>query len=629
MFSERQQRILSCIASTRQPITGQEVADLLNLSLRTVQRDISRINRSQQIVQSSYEGYSINAAMLTEVLKLDHTKNEGSNAASTDHALLKMLALASQPIDIDDAAEHLFVSTPVLERSIRMIREGLSPYKLELIRQRNKLSLKGDESGKRALMGALLIDEVSGQFSSIDGVAHYFKGMDFERAKATVLEAINRHGQRIKPGYARGLIINVAIALYRMRAHSYIQTGKPRKQQNDIEHEIAASICAEYATHCPINPGAAEIDYLASLLSGQIEPNDSIDAPKATADISDLEKTVKRVVDKAFGFFQLNVEFSQAIRNFSMHIKALIERVDAIQITDTEMLENVKRNCPFVYELSILIAQGLSEAFHIHIEDGELGFISIHVGLLIEDTLADEKVHIVLACDQYQSISKRIRNEIENRFAGVAVVTELDELGREDREVPLTDLIVTTRAMECTMHNAVYVSPFFTPSDYLKIENAIGLCLHEKRAAQTKRLLEPFFDDRLFLKRNVQNEHEAICLLGQKLFDCGIVDDGFIESVLQREQLSPTSFFNLFAIPHALEMNAKRTMAAVLLSEQGVSWGAERVHIVLMIAVCADDRRRFMEIYDTVVNSLCERRRVRKLLSSNTLSDFLEKLING
>ena len=303
MFSERQQRILSCIASTRQPITGQEVADLLNLSLRTVQRGISRINRSQQIVQSSYEGYSINAAMLTEVLKLDHTKNEGSNAASTDHALLKMLALASQPIDIDDAAEHLFVSTPVLERSIRMIREGLSPYKLELIRQRNKLSLKGDESGKRALMGALLIDEVSGQFSSIDGVAHYFKGMDFERAKATVLEAINRHGQRIKPGYARGLIINVAIALYRMRAHSYIQTGKPRKQRSPHLFARNTPLIA------PSTPVLQRLTTLRHCYPGRLNPTTPLTPPKRQQISLILKKQSNELLTKHLDFFSSMLSF--------------------------------------------------------------------------------------------------------------------------------------------------------------------------------------------------------------------------------------------------------------------------------------------------------------------------------
>ena len=63
-----------------------------------------------------------------------------------------------------------------------------------------------------------------------------------------------------------------------------------------------------------------------------------------------------------------------------------------------------------------------------------------------------------------------------------------------------------------------------------------------------------------FIRNDINDSSEAIRFLGNKLIDYGIVADGFIESVYSREELSPTSFYNSFAIPHSIENNAKKTI---------------------------------------------------------------------
>ena len=45
--------------------------------------------------------------------------------------------------------------------------------------------------------------------------------------------------------------------------------------------------------------------------------------------------------------------------------------------------------------------------------------------------------------------------------------------------------------------------------------------------------------------------------------------------------------FDLFAIPHSVEMNAKRTMVCVALCHKGVAWNGPTIKLALMIAVCA------------------------------------------
>lgn len=628
MLSERQRQILSVIRAANGPVTGAEIALELGISLRTVQREISQINRSGIEIQSSYRGYRIKPSSLNSTwLEEAEAAQPGSESTPIDHTLLKALTQNDDPVDIDDLSESLFVSTPVLERSVRRLRPELARFNLELTRRRNKLRIDGREADKRALIGQLLVEEATNSFSTWDRLAAYFEDMDIDALKRIVLEAVDAQGYRIKTGYSQNLIANMAVALYRMRSNSYITEHADQGDRDDAVHIIARDICRKCSERRRIAPDTGDIDYLASLLTGQIEPKEHSADASHGLEMSELVSTVERIANEVFDAFQLHIGFSQSLYNFSMHVKALIERTEAIQITDTEILENVKMNCPFVYELALLISKKLADAFDIEITDGETGFICIHVGLLIENMTAERKVRIVLMCDRYQGISERIRDEIERRFTDVATVSECDELDLDADMLEQADLVVTTRNRPLALRNVVFVSPFFTPSDYLKIENAVGICLRERNAERTKALLEPFFDERLFARRDIPTQDEAIRFLGKELIELGIVDETFITSVFMREEMSPTSFFGLFAIPHALEMSAARTMVAVLLSERGVKWGNETVHIVLMIAVCREDRKRFMEIYNTVVQSLCDKQRTHRLAEATTLSDFLERLV--
>ena len=122
-------------------------------------------------------------------------------------------------------------------------------------------------------------------------------------------------------------------------------------------------------------------------------------------------------------------------------------------------------------------------------------------------------------------------------------------------------------------------------------------------------------------------KEDVIRFLGQNVIDYGLCEEGFVESVLEREQLSSTCFFDTFAIPHALDMNATHTMICVLTSESGIQWDDHVIHIVLMLAVQQNDRKKFMELYNGIVQTLEKPEKVNKLVLSDNLMDFLNQLL--
>ena len=209
-------------------------------------------------------------------------------------------------------------------------------------------------------------------------------------------------------------------------------------------------------------------------------------------------KGVRSIVEDVFGSYQLEIDSEQALRNFSVHVQALIERREEAQIKDTDALENIlSLNCPFIYELSVLIAWRISEMFGVIVSDGEVGFICIHVGMLLLSTLENDKVRILLACDHYQGISQRISEALDRRYQDVALLAEIDIEGLRSIDSE-ADVIITTRKSLCKSSGSVLISPFFTADDQVRVERIIDTAVPTKNSRQ-RALLEPFFTDGLLL----------------------------------------------------------------------------------------------------------------------------------
>ena len=119
----------------------------------------------------------------------------------------------------------------------------------------------------------------------------------------------------------------------------------------------------------------------------------------------------------------------------------------------------------------------------------------------------------------------------------------------------------------------------------------------EKKKIKYKKMMLNFFNEKLFFKNiDFINSVDAIKFLSQQVINEGICDSSFTDSVLKRESTSSTCFFNLFAVPHAIELNAKKTQICVLLNENGIPWNGSSVNCVFLIAVCKEDRKDFMKI---------------------------------
>ena len=314
-----------------------------------------------------------------------------------------------------------------------------------------------------------------------------------------------------------------------------------------------------------------------------------------------------------------------------LHVDQLVRRSDGQSVTDDGLLEGVKRSCPFLFEVSQVVAGALSERLDVTVDESELGFLCIHLGLVVGE-LADDRPRVALLSTTYRSVDRALRDQLVMHFgdrASICVFARAAEALDEARAGSV-DLVVTTRPLRGLPVPHVLISPLLLSDDLLAIGEALRHRARSGRLAQL-RSTRPFFSEELFVRdddASVRERDEVIDELCARLEAAGAVGPEFGASVRSREAAGSTCFFERFAIPHAIEMDARRTAFCVLTSRAGVRWGGPVIRVVLMIAVRREDRERFMSIFDSTVRALGTPELLPRLERARTLDDFLTALLD-
>ena len=85
---------------------------------------------------------------------------------------------------------------------------------------------------------------------------------------------------------------------------------------------------------------------------------------------------------------------------------------------------------------------------------------------------------------------------------------------------------------------------------------------------------------------SVPPSKDVIKTMYEKAHDKGIVDERFIDSVLQREEIGDTNMNEVFALPHPMELCATDTKVVVALLDTPIKWNeSNSIQIVFMLVI--------------------------------------------
>lgn len=596
-----------------------------NIKDRTLRKEIMNLNAvadTPWIAMKKGSGYYVKDLEFLEKLLI--TKSE-LPIENREFHIIKYLVLEYKGIDIFDLADELFVSEATIEKDILLVKKKVSQYtNLSLERKKERIYLLGDEKARRSLLCELLVEESLKHDFNISVFNNCFVNINLIEIQDIVTSVFSKYAISFNDMVLLNIVLHIAIATERRADMETFRKGD-NGQEKDIDTQITREILNQIETIYNIKYLDSEVQYLTMLIKGKrtfVHQGEDI---LYNTHFMDITTELVTYIYDSYGIdFRKDEELFQ---DLSIHIHGMHERILSQVTTHNVLLEKIKKNYPFVFELGVTLSQRYMQMTQLQMNESEIGFIVLHLVCAFERLeKAYRKLKIIIVCATGYSSSKIVEVKIHNAFhdkVQVIKTCSIQEFYKTDKSE--YDIIITTVPIEIGNAEMLVCSPFFNQEDMNKLENTIKLFnkdhhLHKKIS---------FFEQDLFFDHlDLVTKEEVITFLGNQLYDKEYVNETYIQSVLNREELSSTAYKEGIAIPHAMQMESSKTVVVVAILKKPIPWGKYKVQIVFLLSFKEKDNKELFGLYEKFATLSDHPSLIKEIIETNNFNNFM-KLYNA
>lgn len=365
-------------------------------------------------------------------------------------------------------------------------------------------------------------------------------------------------------------------------------------------------------------------DYLAQLITGQSKVLNVL-----PVDCVKIEHEIELFFRKIDGLYQTNMsEDQEFMRLIKLHIQALIGRQpfqeDCHQPLTIEMSQRYAQE----FDFSLKLADMLEEAFNIQITAVEVGLICTHLAVHFERhkyRQINNYRKIAIVCSSGGGSAHLIKLQLSYLFTDATIGTFA--LNAEEQISTFRpDIIFSIRPLRATYQVPVVLinelGLDLTPNTLLE-----AIAQQSSNVAENdKQVFLSLFDKHYFRREKGITYPQLLAQMSNQLEDDGIVESGFTQSVLERENLLSTLYGERLAIPHPLELLAKQNQISVALFQPTPN---EPVKIIFLLAIQGQQVNLIRMVTEKTFQLLGKEQMLRELSETSSFEEFYVILKNS
>ncbi|GAA5148187.1 BglG family transcription antiterminator [Microbacterium pseudoresistens] len=616
-------------------VTAARLADALGVTPRSVRSYVAALNvrvPDGDAVESGPAGYRAGAAARAAL-------NDRDASASTPRARLHRIVRAllddADGLDVYGMAATLHVSEATLEADLGRVRALLDGTGLFLDRDRERVRLRGHEQAQRRLLSRLAHDEMDSAAFPVDPFRLALEGGTVSSSavvpfKAELVAELGRLGYYVNELAISDVLLHVAIAADRVAAGHPLESTAA--EGSDEWGPVAEAIGRLAQEHLGVELGAGDRAHLARLvLTRVVAPGtaDPVAAARAGLD-PEVEDAVRTVVGQAASDYDVDLVDDAFLLRLALHVQNLKRRASEDARARNPLTRSLKTAYPMIFEVAVSVVSGLHERLGLPVDDDEIAYVAMHIGGRLERSRrAESLLTATIVCPGYYELHEVLRSRVDRSLGPaidvVSVVTRIDPQWDEID----TDLVLSTIDPVGDSDRVVRIQPFLTEGDVERVQQAAARLRRTRRLTRLRDELSRYFSADAFLSPVPDEGEEAIIRrLGGMLEAAGLIGEDYVRNTIQRERLSSTAFSDALAVPHAMQMTARRTAIAVGIAAGSVAWGAGRVQVVALAAFSEQDRAAFQTVFEQLVEVFSERDSVQRIVRRATdFESFLDELV--
>ena len=598
MINSRMLEIIQILYQENDFLTVEQLADQINVKPRTL-RDLFKDNRSDLehlsgavLIYKNNYGYKLTVTDETLFRITVRDMNEKVNdeqfrmpvtSEGRCDWIIRHLLMDRAPVKSDDLAEHLYVSRSTLTTDLKLVREKLDHYHLNLeSKVAGGLYLKGSEKDLRACTADYFFyNAYSSSTSFKDQPIGGFDMLYKDEVEQIVNKTLQKYSYKMTDVGIKNLIVHIMIALFRIKngfVHDAEKANVPR-DKHQLEFTMSEEIRDMVEEKSGIHISDDSLGYIVIYMTGS-RIFSSRDENLITPETLNL---VREIMTDILNEYHIN--FFEDLDLFTMlctHIEPMLTRLRNHVRMRNPLLTQVREEEPLGYEMAVYTAQIIEKKYGQFVDENEIGYLALHFQLALEKRKQVDHKKILTVCASGAGASRflmyRLQSAFEKKIERIesAGLNDLDQYDLDEFDLIITTVPLTVK----TKAQVLRVEYYLSPEDMKDISRSM-----EYNSSIVEKVLHSFDKELFFSNLDLKEKHEIISFLCGKLSEKISIPKDFTKKVFQREELAATCMGNGIAMPHPSTLMLDETKIVVAHLSSPVLWGREKVNWVFLLGI--------------------------------------------
>ena len=682
----RQKQIIQILtkSTNKNPITISTIPEILNVSSRTVLREMPKIEEWLDengfnfikkpgvglIIDESLE----NQQLILELLEVENVQKEYSKE-ERKRIILSELLIAKEPLKLFYFTNQLKVSEGTLSNDLDGIEDWLKAFDIKLIRRQGVgIYLEGNEKNYRKVLSDILYrtleekelikllkkslnspsSENSIEFSIENRMLNFIDKTIIKGIEKIVSELEEKFNFKLIDSDYIGLVVHISLAVQRIKNGEKISMDKSSLSELEIlpEFAVATEITEKLEKVFTIEIPKDEIGYITMHLKGarlrlnKVENDIDLD----NLDIKQISNYIITEVENDFNIEIINKQkLSKDIYN---HLVPAISRMSMKLNIRNPLLENIKEQYSEIYHSCENACEILKKITKIDkIPESEVAYIAMHIAAAIEENLKNENLSVVIACPTGVGTSKLLGVNIKKEFPNLDIKNSISVINIDTKKLKDDgiDFIISTVDLDVD-YRYICLNPMFLQKDKIKLKEFIHR--YSKQRITKKIIKKELKCDKDKIKNITNLGTEIISILEEvrvreinnvKTVNdlIGIASSVFAENVnhakemkkllLEREEKSSTYLngFNMMLLHCKDKKITSCKFGVIRLNEKLIEDGKE-INFAIISLIPEKNTQTQINIMSHINGEIIERESLRNSImkiSEEELTSIIEKIL--
>ncbi|EOR22090.1 transcriptional antiterminator [Niallia nealsonii AAU1] len=640
-MNDRQKVLLQTLLSNEGETWNiMELSERLACSEKTVRNDLGKIEQLLNKFPSAKLKRQPGIGITLEINREDRSgllqQLFFNNQKAMEERIIEiayLLLVSQNPITLQSLAERYYASKTTIKKEMEIIEKWLADYGLELIsKPRLGNILLGTEFQRRSAL-AHLSQLLSSVFVEKNYVLDLFLPYEITSVKRALQKMQNYFEIQFMDETFDSLVVHALIIVKRTRQKSPITVIEKDKAYVKAykEYEWAGMFFKQLENSFSMKFPENECIYFTwHLISGKrvgdLEEHAFFQDTQLLGIIHNITERLSELTAYSFEKDSILTE------GLAVHMYSVISRMKYGFPVSNPLLVDIKKMYPYMFNMVIFALEEIKNTYDLDVPEDEAAFLVLHFQASIErlEGNSGKKKNSLIVCHLGVGISHLLEAKIKQHYADIHILAcigkkSIDEFLKNNN----IDFIISTVSLKELPVPYVVISPLLEEKDKDKLNQFLQQVEEnqESNSKDSKQLSKLVRGDLVQLEIDKDHPYEVIEMLGNLLFQKGLIEKEFIHSALNRERKSATAIGGNIAIPHGDPEMVIQSAIAVAILKEPIQWGNEYAAVIFLLAISKQEQNLNRAVIGQIASyseNLEFSRRIAKLTDVKSVLDYIQ-----